>query len=413
MTSTAIELDGVSKRYRLGQHHGTGTDLRETLSGALNRVRRLPPEPVADLWSLRDVTFSVQQGSSLGVIGANGAGKSTLLKVINNITTPTLGTSRTRGRVGSLLEVGTGFHQELTGRENTFLNGAILGMSRHEVKRRLDDIVEFAGLARFMDTPVKRYSSGMYLRLGFAIAAHMDAEILLVDEVLAVGDADFQRKCLGKMNEVERSGRTVLFVSHNLDAMTRLCTKSLWLDHGTVRQMGPTEQVVDAYMRSSAPQSRGVTLEADPAAAAQIVGVSLAHDDGTETTTLTTRASAWISFDVVVNDAPPGLDVSCLVATRSGTPLIGELLSDAGTLAISTPGRYRVGCHLPAVLVPGEYVISVWMGTAYETVQQLDDVLGFTVEGDDQGRKRRLVKLSTKWRTSRLDDHVRNVEEGR
>jgi len=414
MTSTAIELQGVAKRYRLGQHHGTGTDLRETIAGTVRRIRRSAPPAVQEVWSLRDVTFSVDQGTALGVIGPNGAGKSTLLKIINSITTPTHGRCRTRGRVGSLLEVGTGFHGELTGRENTFLNGAILGMSRQEVKRRLDDIVEFAGLERFMDTPVKRYSSGMYLRLGFSIAAHMEAEILLVDEVLAVGDAEFQRKCLGKMDEVERSGRTVLFVSHNLDAMARLCATSVWLDQGRVRGHGPTGQIIDAYMRSTAaPQSRGVTREIDPTLPAQIVGVSLAAEDGTETVTLTTRAAAWIRFDIIVNDALPGLDVSCLVATRSGTSLIGELLSDAGAANISTPGRYRVGCRLPAVLVPGEYVISVWMGTAYETVEQLDDLLGFTVEGDDQGRKRRLVKLSTDWQVARMDDHVRDVEEGR
>ena len=197
-----IEVDGLGKRYRLGEHHGAGGDLRETVSSLVARLRgRDTPEP-AEFWSLRDVSFSVSEGEAIGIVGANGAGKSTLLKVINNITSPTEGECRTRGRIGSLLEVGTGFHRELTGRENTFLNGAILGMSRREVARRLDEIVDFAGLEAFMDTPVKRYSSGMYLRLGFAIAAHLDADILLVDEVLAVGDADFQRRCLGKMSEI-------------------------------------------------------------------------------------------------------------------------------------------------------------------------------------------------------------------
>ena len=402
----AIELDAVSKRYRLGEHHGSGTDLRETISKLGRRLRGTPPAAVRELWSLRDVSFSVDEGTAFGIIGSNGAGKSTLLKIVNTVTTPTAGTCRTRGRIGSLLEVGTGFHPELTGLENTYLNGAILGMTRRQVTSRLDEIIQFAGLERFMDTPVKRYSSGMYLRLGFAIAAHMESDILLVDEVLAVGDADFQRRCLGKMNEVERSGRTVLFVSHNLDAIARLCATSLWLDHGQVRRIGPSEEVIDEYMGSSAPRSSGVAFEPDPAKSAQIVAVSLLDDEGTENLTLTTRADAWITVDVVVNETVPALDVSCLVATRTGTALIGELLSDHAPPRISSPGRYRVACRLPPVLVPGEYVVSVWLGTAYEEIELHDDVLGFFVEGDDMGRKRRLVKLSTEWTTTRIDDHL-------
>jgi ABC-type polysaccharide/polyol phosphate transport system ATPase subunit len=401
-----IELDHVSKQYRLGEHHGTGTDLRETISKVGRRLRGAPSEPIRELWSLHDVSFAVEEGTAFGIVGSNGAGKSTLLKIVNTVTTPTAGICRTRGRVGSLLEVGTGFHPELTGLENTYLNGAILGMTRRHVRDRLDDIIEFAGLERFMDTPVKRYSSGMYLRLGFAIAAHMEAEILLVDEVLAVGDADFQRRCLGKMDEVERSGRTVLFVSHNLDAIARLCATSLWLDKGVVRRIGPTEQVIGDYMRSAAPHSNEVAFEPNPSSSAQIVAVSLLDADGTESVTLTTRAEAWITIDIVVNEAVPALDVCCLVGTRTGTGLIDELLSDQGPTEIGTPGRYRVACRLPAVLAPGEYVISVWLGTAYEEIEAHDDVLGFFVEGDDLGRKRRLIKLSTDWTTTRLDDHL-------
>ncbi|MGK2955517.1 MAG: ABC transporter ATP-binding protein [Solirubrobacterales bacterium] len=405
-----IELDHVSKRYRLGEHHGTGTDLRETISKLGRRLRGAPPEPIRELWSLLDVSFAVEEGTAFGIVGSNGAGKSTLLKIVNTVTAPTTGVCRTRGRVGSLLEVGTGFHPELTGLENTYLNGAILGMTRRQVTSRLDQIIEFAGLERFMDTPVKRYSSGMYLRLGFAIAAHMEAEILLVDEVLAVGDADFQRRCLGKMDEVERSGRTVLFVSHNLDAIARLCATSLWLDNGRVRRIGPTEQVIGDYMRSAAPHSNGVAFEPNLSRSAQIVAVSLLDADGTESLTLTTRAEAWITIDIVVNEVVPALDVCCLVGTRTGTGLIDELLSDQGPTEIGTPGRYRVACRLPAVLAPGEYVISVWLGTAYEEIEAHDDVLGFFVEGDDMGRKRRLIKLSTDWTTSRLDDHLGGCE---
>ena len=247
MSANVIELDGVGKRYRLGEHHGAGSDLRETLARLAGRIRGRAPAPPSEIWSLREISVDVTTGQALGIIGANGAGKSTLLKVVSNITTPTEGECRTKGRIGSLLEVGTGFHAELTGIENTYLNGAILGMSRREVTRRLDDIVEFAGLERFMDTPVKRYSSGMYLRLGFSIAAHLEADILVVDEVLAVGDADFQRRCLGKMSEVEQSGRTVLFVSHNLEALSRLCPTAMWLERGQIRRVGPSKEVIDEY----------------------------------------------------------------------------------------------------------------------------------------------------------------------
>ena len=315
-----------------------------------------------ELWSLRDVSFSVDEGTALGVIGANGAGKSTLLKVINNITTPTEGVSRTRGRVGSLLEVGTGFHGELTGIENTYLNGAILGMSRREVTARLDDIVSFAGLDRFMDTPVKRYSSGMYLRLGFAIAAHMEAEIMLVDEVLAVGDAEFQRRCLGKMNEVERSGRTVLFVSHNMDAMARLCATTIWLERGRIRATGPTEAVINEYLRSSVGTATAISLEVDPTATAQVAAVTLVDSVGAPQTVLSTRDTGWIQVEIVVNETTPGLDVSCMVATRGGTQILDEALSDVRVSALGRAGRYLVKCELPPILPPGDYTISVWLG---------------------------------------------------
>ncbi|HEX2577927.1 MAG TPA: ABC transporter ATP-binding protein [Aquihabitans sp.] len=401
-----IELDRVGKRYRLGEHHGAGSDLRETLVRSARRVRGLPRPEVRELWSLRDVTLTVEEGSALGVVGANGAGKSTLLKVVSNITTPTEGTCRTRGRVGSLLEVGTGFHGELTGLENTYLNGAILGMTRREVRARLDEIVAFAGLERFMDTPVKRYSSGMFLRLGFAIAAHMEAEILLVDEVLAVGDADFQRRCLGKMGEVERSGRTVVFVSHNLDAMARLCPTAIWLDAGEVRTVGATEQVIADYMRSATSASAALALEPEGGRAAQVVGVSVVDDAGAVQSMLSTRDAAWLSVEVLVNDAVPGLDVAVQVATKHGVEILDEVMTDVGPSTIGQPGRYAVACRLPAILTPGEYVLGVWLGTAYEELEQLDEVLGFTVEGDDLGRPRRLVKLVPEWRITRLDDHL-------
>ena len=219
------------------------------LQAPLRRLRRSAPRR-SDFWALKDVSFEVPPGEVLGVVGRNGAGKSTLLKVLSRITEPTTGRVELRGRVGSLLEVGTGFHPELTGRENIYLNGAILGMKRREIARKFDEIVAFAEVEQFLDTPVKRYSSGMYMRLAFAVAAHLEPEILLVDEVLAVGDAEFQKKCLGKMGDVAGEGRTVLFVSHNMGAVQTVCRRALLLDHGRVKMIGPAEEVVAEYLKA-------------------------------------------------------------------------------------------------------------------------------------------------------------------
>ena len=252
MTRAAIAVRGLGKRYRLGGTPGLGGTLRGGLSDWLERRRGGArsgggERPEEYLWALRDVSFEVQPGEVVGLIGRNGVGKSTLLKLLARITEPTQGEADLYGRTAALLEVGTGFHGELTGRENIYLSGAILGLRRAEVQRRFDEIVAFAELERFLDMPVKRYSSGMYVRLGFAVAAHLDPEILLVDEVLAVGDLAFQRKCLGRMGDVAQSGRTVLFVSHQMTSIRRLCTRTLWLDGGRVRAVGPTGEVVARY----------------------------------------------------------------------------------------------------------------------------------------------------------------------
>jgi lipopolysaccharide transport system ATP-binding protein len=252
LSSSAVEVHDLAKRYRLGQSQVLHGSLRETLSDAAARALHLArrrPRPTREFfWALDHVTFEVERGSVLGIIGRNGAGKTTLLKILSGITDPTRGEARIWGRVGSLLEVGTGFHGDLTGRENIFLNGAILGMRRRDIERRFDEIVSFAEVERFIDTPVKRYSSGMYLRLAFAVAAHLEPEILIVDEVLAVGDSEFQRKCLGKMGEVSGEGRTVLLVSHNMSAITSLASSCLWLDGGKVRRIGAPGDVVAAYL---------------------------------------------------------------------------------------------------------------------------------------------------------------------
>jgi lipopolysaccharide transport system ATP-binding protein len=245
----SIVVDRLSKLYRLGQAVQE-TMIRERLANLLRNPFAKGKARDEIIWALRDISFSVNEGEVVGIVGRNGAGKSTLLKVLSNITYPTSGRVNVHGRVASLLEVGTGFHEELTGRENIYLNGSILGMKKREVQSKLDAIIEFAGVERFIDTPIKRYSSGMRLRLGFAVAAHLDPDVLIVDEVLAVGDAGFQKKCLSVMEDLRKGGRTVLFVSHNMAAVENLCSRGIWIDSGHVRKDGPTAEVIQAYLSS-------------------------------------------------------------------------------------------------------------------------------------------------------------------
>jgi lipopolysaccharide transport system ATP-binding protein len=255
MTKTAIKVENVSKSYIKGAI-STGTlsrDIEQKIVSIFNPQKHLEQKQDANLvWSLKDIHFELKQGEALGIIGKNGAGKSTLLKILSRVTTPTKGTIKGSGRIASLLEVGTGFHPELSGRENIFLNGAILGMKKHEIKKNFDEIVDFSGVESYIDTPVKRYSSGMYVRLAFAVAAHLDSEILIVDEVLAVGDADFQKKCLGKMGSISKGqGRTVLFVSHNMQSIQNLCTKALLLNKGTMEGFGDVPKMIGEYLQNN------------------------------------------------------------------------------------------------------------------------------------------------------------------
>jgi ABC-type polysaccharide/polyol phosphate transport system ATPase subunit len=279
MSSPAIEIRKLSKSYRLGGN--ASTHLKDEISRLWRKMRgRKKLQPKGEFWALRDVSFDVSRGEVIGIVGRNGAGKSTLLKILSRITRQTAGEVVLRGRVASLLEVGTGFHPDLTGRENIFLNGAILGMTRSEIRSRFDEIVAFAEIETFIDTPVKRYSSGMYVRLAFAVAAHLEPEILIVDEVLAVGDVEFQRKCLGKMRDVASShGRTVLFVSHNPAAISALCQRAVYLEHGRVALLGSTESVLSAYLQNG----RGVLYEKDRN--------SLSHND------LAAILRAWIGSE--------------------------------------------------------------------------------------------------------------------
>lgn len=257
MSELAVRIESLGKAYQISPSQASRPyrTIREEIMSWVGRPLVGPLSPAWEtVWALKDVSFEVRQGEVLGIIGRNGAGKSTLLKILSRITEPTSGYAEVYGRVGSLLEVGTGFHPELTGRENIFLNGAVLGMRRAEIARRFDEIVSFAGVEKYIDTPVKRYSSGMYMRLAFSVAAHLDPEILVVDEVLAVGDAEFQKKCLGKMGEVAKSGRTVLFVSHNLLAVRNLTRRTVWLDNGQIRTVGSSAEVIEQYLSQGVEQ---------------------------------------------------------------------------------------------------------------------------------------------------------------
>jgi energy-coupling factor transporter ATP-binding protein EcfA2 len=297
--------------------------------------------------------------------------------------------------LAALLEVGTGFHPELTGRENVYLNGAILGMSRRDISRRFEDIVTFAGVERFIETPVKRYSSGMYLRLAFAVAAHLEPDILVVDEVLAVGDAEFQSKCLRRMESVEREGRTVVFVSHNLDAVNRLCQRAVWLDRGTVASLGPTTEVVDAYLGAHVARDFAATQ-------AQEGPISL------EDVTVTDLAGR--SLDVFRRDRPfvvelrytirtsvPGLDLTAALVNARGVEVLNEHWSDTCPERIGDPGRYVARLEVPAVLNAGDYVIAVWFGTAYETFIWETAARRFRLEGDVKSRPHRAIALGLPW----------------
>jgi ABC-type polysaccharide/polyol phosphate transport system ATPase subunit len=395
VTGNAIEVERLSKRYRLGEDR-PGRSLREVLATSARRIAgRAKPRSRDELWALRDIDLAVAEGESIGVIGRNGAGKSTLLKILSRITEPTTGMARMHGRVAALLEVGTGFHPELTGRENVYLNGAILGMTRRDISRRFDDIIAFAGVERFVETPVKRYSSGMYLRLAFAVAAHLEPDILVVDEVLAVGDAEFQSKCLRRMESVEREGRTVVFVSHNLDAINRLCQQAVWLDGGKVASVGPAHEVIDAYL--------GAQVSRDFAAREQQEGPIALED-------VTVTDLAGRSLDVFRRDRPfvlemrytirtsvPGLDLTAALLNARGVEVLNEHWSDTCPERIGDPGRYVARLEVPAVLNAGDYVVAVWFGTAYETFIWEAAVRRFRLEGDVKTRPHRAIALGLPW----------------
>jgi homopolymeric O-antigen transport system ATP-binding protein len=359
MRAPIVSARDVCKQYRLGAPQRRTNNIREALVQSVqNRFRRDKQRAANELfWALSNVSFDLEQGEVLGVIGRNGAGKSTLLKVLSRITEPTLGRIELRGRIASLLEVGTGFHPELTGRENTYLNGTILGMRKREIDRKFDEIVAFAEVEQFVDTPLKRYSSGMYVRLAFAVAAHLEPEILVIDEVLAVGDAEFQKKCLGKMGDVAAQGRTVLFVSHNLASVRAICTKALLLSKGQAVAFGDVAEVTSQYQREHA--STSVTEMTWPIKSdvPQFTRLQL------DTTTLEYNGTLEISGEIYsATDQATGIELmiqderSTSIAYTSTSPLKGELVEfDAG---VARQFRVKVG---PLPLATGRYDVFVWL----------------------------------------------------
>lgn len=358
--SVAIRVEDLSKKYILGRA-GSGGGLRHAIEEAVKAPFRMlkgskeaAAEP-GEFWALRGVSFEIQRGEVVGIIGRNGAGKSTLLKTLSRITEPTEGRIGIKGRIASLLEVGTGFHPELTGRENIFLNGAILGMTRAEIRRKFDEIVEFAEIARFLDTPVKRYSSGMYVRLAFAVAAHLEPEILVVDEVLAVGDAQFQQKCLGKMHEVStQQGRTVLFVSHAMHSVRALCTTGILLDQGRVEKRGDIAEVIAAYSGRAAASAEGGPLATNRAAGVTLVKASVRQegDDGT------IRVNVQFELTRTVPNAGLGVHIE----TSAGFELCDLRPETTGLKFGDRSGELNIEFELPALserLGAGTYTLGL------------------------------------------------------
>jgi lipopolysaccharide transport system ATP-binding protein len=349
--SVAISAEGLSKRYRIGQYRPAYGTLRDSISAGVRRLRTGHiHEPAETIWAIKDVSFEAGEGEVIGIIGPNGAGKSTLLKILTRITTPTHGRAEIRGRVGSLLEVGTGFHPELTGRENVYLNGSILGMNRREINRNFDAIVEFSGVGKFIDTPVKWYSSGMYVRLAFSVAAHFEPEVMIVDEVLAVGDAEFQRRSLGRMERIGGAGRTVLFVSHNLQAILQLCDRAILLQEGQVVMDGPTADVVALYEQHTIGQAPEVVwgdeTDAPGDDLVRLQSVRIVDEEGS-------------TIKVADVRRPVGIEISFRIQ-RLGDAVVPKikLYDQHGATAfnaLDVSSRW----HDPSE--PGEYVATAWI----------------------------------------------------
>jgi lipopolysaccharide transport system ATP-binding protein len=427
MRNGAIRVEALSKQYRIGKRQDRYKTLRDTLMDALvspiRQARKLvrvqaakTRETEETIWALRDLSFEVECGEVVGIIGRNGAGKSTLLKILSRVTEPTTGCADIYGRVGSLLEVGTGFHHELTGRENIYLNGAILGMKRAEIKRKFDEIVAFAEVEKFIDTPVKHYSSGMYLRLAFAVAAHLEPEILLVDEVLAVGDARFQKKCLNKMQDVGQAGRTVLFVSHNMPAITRLCERVILLEEGKVLEDGPSHKVVSAYLNAghgtTAAREWPDSTKAPSGEVGRLRAVYVRTEDGQITDAVDIRLPVAVEMEYEV--LRPGY---VLLASFGFVNEEGVIVFRAVDLDPTWRGRPRpAGRYVSAAWIPGNFLsegtlfVEVGLATMNPTISQfyqpdvvafqvIDSLDGDSARGDYAGNWAGAVRPLLQWST--------------
>jgi lipopolysaccharide transport system ATP-binding protein len=391
MSRAVIRIEGLGKKYRI-YHRQNGDQyklLRDVIADAIKGFGRARDRGAfEDFWALKNVSLEIAEGDVMGIIGRNGAGKSTLLKILSRITDPTEGRVRISGRVSSLLEVGTGFHPELTGRENVFLNGAILGMSRQEIRSKFDEIVAFSEVEAFLDTPLKRYSSGMQVRLAFAVAAHLEPEILIVDEVLAVGDAQFQAKCLGKMQDVARNdGRTVLFVSHNMAVVQQLCSKAMLMEAGTVAFTGHVQEAIDLYLRNSVSISTEGSVELSDwksrrgGDVARIRGLAFSDLDGIRKSEFAMGEPVKVRIEVEFSKRLVEPDVGFAVLTNQRQPLFASAFSDCCPLRTAEPGvSVYTAVISPCQLMPGTYVFALAVtrkgGEAYDFVE---DVPGFTV----------------------------------
>lgn len=397
MSDIAIRVENLGKRYRLGESapfrrltrklgrvfgHPRSADLaaangQPSANGQPIALLDGPDEePPEEIWALRDVSFDVKRGEVVGVIGRNGAGKSTLLKILSRITEPTTGRAEIHGRVGSLLEVGTGFHPELTGRENVYLNGAILGMSRAEITRKFDEIVEFSGVEKFLNTPVKRYSSGMRVRLAFSVAAHLDPEILIIDEVLAVGDVEFQKKCLGKMDSVARDGRTVLFVSHNLSAVESLCQTGILLEYGRVSRMEDASDIINQYLALLYSNSQfGFESDSNIIRRVQVVDAT-----GVPVSYVTTGGDLFVDVELEVPSKARQPILGINISTSSGVRVCTLSNAFTGEDLGDIKGRAIFRCTLPRLqLVEGLYILRVGYDDEAGRTDRADDVAQFEV----------------------------------
>jgi lipopolysaccharide transport system ATP-binding protein len=410
MSDIAIRVEGLGKKYRIGKRQASYGTLRDSVtetfakpfraarslmtrngnghsdSGLTSDFRSLTTD--SDFWALKDVSFEVPRGEVVGIIGRNGAGKSTLLKILSRITEPTTGAVDIYGRVGSLLEVGTGFHPELSGRENIYLNGAILGLKQTELNRKLDEIVAFAESDQFLDTPVKRYSSGMYLRLAFAVAAHLESEILLVDEVLAVGDAEFQNKCLGKMGDVAKEGRTVLFVSHNIGAINDLCSRCILLERGSIKADGETETVTHRYLSGCSSKSSEVTFALGGKEVA-FDSLALNDENGVINSVFDVTKPISVRMRFTLRQATPGLHVGLAVFNDRGDRIFYHSHAYAErALVVDRAGTHEIVARIPGnLLVPGAYSINAaLLRPNVELYDLREHVLAFDLEETRSGR---------------------------